>query len=589
MGEAILLESHHTQGIERLETFISQFPEWRRLTPADLKMYESRFTAGWELPRLCADPSSHLRILIKSGFPFRPPRVAVFPAPPVLTWPNLEEKGLLCLLAEGALTSVERVEAVTTELLTDARDLVNGWHAGTGLERFEDEFQSYWNHWRQNTEKFISLCAIDGVSRWVYAFHERHFTIVADDEQTLKSWVSNYFTPDSKVTIQSIPLIRLPRPPRPEEYPNTFQKLVAVLCGDTGAISMLYELIHSDPDKSKGVLLAFPGRRGFGFAGLILPHNDKNIGNGFRKGHLHPQVLMQRYSVNPVKGATVTRCDPSWVHGRDHNSDVAVLGKKTAVLLGIGSLGSGVAELLSKMGIGKLVFIDPETLTTANASRHTLGIRSVPLSKSPELARNLSKRFPHLLFEPHVERWEDCFKKNPSVITSADLVISMIGVWAAESSLNALAQASEKFPPVLFGWLEEHAAAGHAVAFFREKGCLRCMTDDMGYSRIPVTKWPEGGTQRQIPMCGGMFQPYGAIELSHVQGLVADLAADILLGRVNDSSHRVWIGQKKLLESGKGEWHPDWITRHGHPGDGGKIVHLTVTNDAYCPICGGPL
>jgi len=584
-----LLESHHTQGVERLETFISQFPEWRRLTPADLKMYESKFTAGWELPRLCNDPSAYLRILINSGFPFRPLRVAVFPAPPVLTWPNLEEKGLLCLLAEGTLTSVERVESVATELLKDAQDLVNEWHSGTGLERFEDEFQSYWNHWRQNTEKFVSLCSIEGASRWVYAFHERNFTIVADDEQALKSWVSNYFMPGSNVIFQSIPLIRLPRPPRPEEYPNTVAELFTLLSGDTEALAMLQKLINMNQDKRKGVLLAFPGRRGFGFAGLILPRNGKNFGNGFRKGHIPPHVLKQRFSVKPVIGATVIRCDLSWVHGRDHNSDVVVLGKKTAVLVGIGSLGSGVAELLAKMGIGKLVLIDPESMGTENASRHTLGVRSSAHMKASEIAKNLGKRFPHLQFEPHDERWDDCYKKNPSVFASADLVISMIGVWAAESSLNALFQASEKFPPVLFGWLEEHAAAGHALVFFGEKGCLRCMTDDMGYSRIPVTKWPEGGTQLQIPMCGGMFQPYGAIELSHVQGLVADLAADILLSRVSDSGHRVWIGQKKLLEPGKGEWHPNWIARHGHPGDGGRIMHLTVSNDACCPICGEPL
>ncbi|WP_235264078.1 ThiF family adenylyltransferase [Geoalkalibacter ferrihydriticus] len=352
---------------------------------------------------------------------------------------------------------------------------------------------------------------------------------------------------------------------------------------------MLQNLVCVNRDKRKGLLLAFPGRRGHGFAGLMLPSAKKEIDYGFRKGHMSQHILLQRYGVYPVRGASVIRCDPSWVHGRDHNPDVTILGNKTVLLLGVGSLGSGVAELLAKMGIGKLVLVDPEALSTENTSRHTLGVRSMSRMKAAEQANILSKRFPHLQFESHCERWELCYKKDRSIFTSADLIISTIGSWSAESSLSALTYNSKEFPPVIFGWLEEQAAAAHAVAFFGEEGCLRCITDDMGRPRVPVTKWPGVGTQKMVPMCGGVFQPYGANELSYSQTLVADLVADILLGRVTSSAHQVWIGQKKLLERENGEWHPDWIVRHGSPENGGRMMIVPFKNDVSCPICGRPL
>lgn len=581
-----MLETHHNKGVERLEAFVAQFPDWRRLTPADLKRYGMRFTEGWELPCICEDPSTCIRILVDCEFPFKSPRIAVFPFPPVLTWPNLEGHGLLCLRAEGTPSSTEQIESDAIKLLSDARDLVNGWYSKTGLERFEDEFQSYWSYWRQKNEYFLSLCVIDGASRWVWAIRYRRFFIVADDQKTLKSWIANYFTKDLNVTIDPIPLIRLPKPPRPEEYPKTVANLFSLLASETESLRMLQELITSNPDKPKGVMLSFPGRRGFGFAGLILPPYDKEIINGFRKERMPVQVLRKRYSLHTIIGASVARCDPCWVHGRDQNSDTATLANKTVVLLGVGSLGSGVSEILAKIGIGKLVLVDPEPMATENACRHTLGVCSLSSMKASEQAKNLSKRFPHLQFEAHCERWELFCLNNPSVLTSADLVISTIGIWSAESSLNAHARASEQFPPILFGWLEEHAVAGHAVTFFGDKGCLRCMTDDTGHTRIPVTKWPDGGTLKQVPMCGGLFQPYGATELTFTQGLVADLATDILLSRTNSSTHRVWIGPKKLLEPGKGEWHPQWIANHGHPGDGGKILNLAIKDDVTCTICG---
>jgi len=454
-----LLDSWHTQGIEKLKRFVSQFPEWRELPSDDLKIHGSIYIAGWELPRLCDDQTSNLRILITQDFPFKLPRIAVSPFSPKLAWPNLEDAGILCLRHEGNVCSIEQVEDELTFLLRDARDLVNEWHSGKGLERFEDEFQSYWDHWQQHDKNIISLCSANGDSRWVSSFNEENFTIVADDEETLRSWVRNYFTPDSEVTITTIPLIKLQRPPHPKEYPDTPAKLMTLIAGDKVAKEMLEKHLRNNQKKSKKVMFAFPGRRGFGFAGLLLASSGKGAEKGFRKGHTPLHILMQRFIAKPV-GIFVKRCDASWVHGRDHNPDVKVLVGKTVLLLGTGSLGSGIAELLAKMGVGKIILVDPETMTPENSSRHTLGVRSMRLDKAKELAKNLSKRFPHLQFIAHASSWENCHRKFPFIFTSADLIISTIGSWFAESRLNILATATVEFPPILYGWLEEQAAAG---------------------------------------------------------------------------------------------------------------------------------
>jgi hypothetical protein len=82
-----------------------------------------------------------------------------------------------------------------------------------------------------------------------------------------------------------------------------------------------------------------------------------------------------------------------------------------------------------------------------------------------------------------------------------------------------------------------------------------------------------------------MFQPYGAIELSHVQAIVADLVVDILLDRIANTTHRTWIGQQKLLAPGGGQWNRDWADLHGNPGDGGKMMEVAFHIDPACPVC----
>lgn len=151
--------------------------------------------------------------------------------------------------------------------------------------------------------------------------------------------------------------------------------------------------------------------------------------------------------------------------------------------------------------------------------------------------------------------------------------------------LNALANQTE-FPPVLYGWTEPHAVAGHAVVFFREQGCLRCLTDALGHLHIPVSAWPEEGTMLPVPACGGQFQPYGAVELTHIHGLVADLALDVLLRQIAGTTHRIWIGQRKFLERTGGRWHQAWIERHGNPGKGGMLIEAEFHVNPTCPECG---
>jgi len=599
-----LVNEIYEQGIVRVSDFISQFPRWKRLTSTELKRYPQKFSAGWEVTTTLEGERVNLRILVTSDFPFKPPRIAIFPARPVLFWPHLEEAGTLCLLADSAPFSVENLEDEVKLLLREAVTLVSACIRGEGFEEFEDEFQSYWDRRPRKIKGYYSLCTPDEKSRWVYSCLLSAYRLVADDKESIKKWLTVFGHKPHKFDIDAIPLIHIGKPLRPSEYPRNFGDFLDIIMDNTEAFQTIEKYITTDFKKRKQILLSFKGRRGTGFAGLVLPEYDESLikrrtplkgprhkgiehirNGGFRFG-LPSNVFYQRYCALLVDGAKVTRCDAPWIHGRDQDTSVSVLQSKTVVAIGAGSLGSGVIELLAKAGVKKIIIVDPEILLTENVCRHSLGISSVGQNKSAELKNLLSKRFPHLEFEDYQGNWEYMYGRTPAKISSADLIMSTVGGWRAESLLNALVRTTPGFPPVLIGWLEPHAAAAHAIAFFKY-GCLRCLTDDKGIPKLPVTQWPEEGTLLQVPMCGGMFQPYGAIELSHGQSLVADLAFDILLGNINETTHRTWIGQEKLLAAGKGKWNPDWTREHGNPDGGGKICTIAVNPDPMCPICKG--
>lgn len=65
------------------------------------------------------------------------------------------------------------------------------------------------------------------------------------------------------------------------------------------------------------------------------------------------------------------------------------------ILLGAGALGSAVADLLGKAGIGEILVCDPQCLDAGNALRHTAGLFQVGVSKALIVAHGIFSHNPY--------------------------------------------------------------------------------------------------------------------------------------------------------------------------------------------------
>src|SRR4051812_28938504 len=88
--------------VAAIGAWIGSLPDARTLGPEDLRAYPSRdATAGWRLEVNFPDRPRHLDLLVVPGFPRRAPKVAIVDRPKFLTWPHVEEDGVLCLLGDN--------------------------------------------------------------------------------------------------------------------------------------------------------------------------------------------------------------------------------------------------------------------------------------------------------------------------------------------------------------------------------------------------------------------------------------------------------------------------------------------------------
>lgn len=556
---------------------------------------KGRFTIGWKLAVAFEGGHEHiLAVVLPEGFPYEAPRIAVLDAPPILSWPHLEEGNVLCVLPSGTSADAEAPEAQVRDLLNDAVRLVQDILAGRLNEDFDREFTAYWRRGTATgVQAFRSLLTPGGKHREVWIWRGRSFYVVAETVDDLRNWLANRFGKEeaaAKTFGKSLCLVAKAAI-RPVNYPHTAAGLRRLFADDDQALDLIAAQAFGEGERD--LVVAVPTPTGMGFAAVSIasggptPPGREHVDalcKGFRKGHIprHIAVLRATSAASRVTRHEVDRVDHGWIHGRDHDPRQVVLKGANVLVVGCGSLGSSVAELLARAGVGRLTLMDGEVVDWPNISRHVLGADQVGQPKASALARRLTAAFPHL---PGIDAID-----QPLTLTTVDrlagrdLVITTTGAWSVDSLVNACQQ-NGSAGTILYSWLEPHAAAAHTVTIPPGGGCLRCHMTSTGVPELAVSQW-ESGSAIAIPSCGGTFTPYGAAELAFAHALVAGQALEALVAPVADSRHTAWIGRTAVWQGLGGSLSPAWREQVGDPGEGGMMVMRPWVRVAACPVCG---
>lgn len=576
--------------------WISTFPAVRLLSADELRPYVSRHpTDGWRLEVQFSDRMRQLDLLLPDAFPRQPPRVAVVERPEFLTWPHVEKDGVLCLLGDHAEIDFTRPVEVASTLLSSAADLV-GELVSTGLpDDFRAEFNTYWRRVVQPQRPTVySLLSPVPPSRLVRVWQGSNFYLLGEQDE-IEGWLLNRFSSRVDTKTGAAAVVWLPQPLLPSEFPSRPAQ-VFQLAKRVDAGPLLERLVCAE--KGEVVVFAAPTINGPCFAAVTLSAGRKYGQKaltpdgpipGFRPGKAPKSYLVSRlYGDGAALKSEVERADAPWVHGRGHDPRFERLRRATVAVLGCGSVGAPTALQLAGAGVGELILIDPETLRWANVGRHPLGAPGVGRSKATALAERIRSSFPHLRrVEDIGGNWPRLADETMELLAECDLIVSAIGDWAAEGSLNEWHR-SKRAGPIVYGWTEAHACAGHAVAVFPTGGCLQCGFSPDGTPNTRITSWPGGSTLKQEPACGATYQPYGPVELGHIVSVLAETALDCLLGSITTPTRRTWVGRRSLLDGAGGVWNTEWLARSGGRQAGGFVEEAVWQQDPHCVECGAP-
>lgn len=233
----------------------------------------------------------------------------------------------------------------------------------------------------------------------------------------------------------------------------------------------------------------------------------------------------------------------------------------SVALVGLGSVGSKMAETLLRSGVHRFVLVDGDVLLPANLERHTLDWRDVGLRKAPAVKRRLQHIVPgaRVLTVAENLSWQRSPRAHADQVgrlAACDLIIDATGDVPSALMLGALAAANERpFVSVEvfeggLGCLVARSIPGRDPPYVDARASYAAFCEQKGVPPPPSGRRTyEALTEAGEPLVAD--DTAVTIAAAHA----ARVALDILDGRVGDED-TAW-----LLMGFRAGWLFD---RHGH-------------------------
>jgi molybdopterin/thiamine biosynthesis adenylyltransferase len=277
---------------------------------------------------------------------------------------------------------------------------------------------------------------------------------------------------------------------------------------------------------------------------------------GMRRRAVDRRALLAKSKVIPF---TLVRIDDEYI-ARRSAPGLATLGGRRIAVVGCGTVGGYLADLLVKAGAGtaggELRLVDKDSLAPGNVGRHRLGFNSVLKNKARALADELTRGAP----SADISFTED--DVTTMKLSRLDLLIDATGDEALGHWLAAAVRSA--FVPTLSVWVEGTGVAVRALLRDNQNAaCLRCLNGSDRALLYPVTN-EDMPTELAGHGCESLYVPFPATVSVHA----ACLAAEMVTAWANGSP-------RPLLR-----------TRIVAPGFSAGTMDVDPTKLTGCPACG---
>jgi len=447
---------------------------------------------------------------------FELPRVRLLELPASLprVTPHLGSGGHLCYIAKGTVVlDIFDPVGQTLACLQRAEDVLDCVLKGELVKDLEEEFYAYWSG---------PLCLVDmqdkklGRQETMVIKPGGNFTAVVTDDATrttrkLKSlgWeATDYTMPTYRVRTSA-----KPRPHTTAWPPTTVKDILAWqgLLDPRCRKKIEARIGEAFLTVAKGALVLVESPLlTYGFV-VFFDRDRKPYQRGMRR---QQRASIYALSVMPV---SVVRIDDRYMAQRNVPGMQTLAGKRL-VVVGCGTIGGYLAEMLIKAGAGtsggQLTLVDFENLYPQNIGRHRLGFPNLFSNKATGLAEELKR------VAPGADIRALPVNVRMAKLGMVDMLIDSTG---EESLGHWLCERHLPTTPMLSIWIEGPGTAVRALLRTKKTGaCYRCLCDANRRGMLN-TVTGEMPTLMAGQGCEGLYVPFPASVSVQAAGLGGEM------------------------------------------------------------------
>jgi molybdopterin/thiamine biosynthesis adenylyltransferase len=323
----------------------------------------------------------------------------------------------------------------------------------------------------------------------------------------------------------------------------------------------------------------------------IAPTAPRTLGYGMdietASSHIEgwsPSSSMRRFL---IKASSCDRAS-GWLDRLESNLSTA-LRQATITIVGLGSVGSFVAEQLTRSGIGHLNLIDHDAVEPANLSRTIYERRHIGLTKTDAAARTLLEINPGLSLSLYSQKLEEIEPHRlREIFTSSRLIVAATDNPRTQLNINRCSGFADK--PSVYVGLYPRAHGGEIVTCVPKiTPCFRCL---VGRFRASSPQNPEGSIDYGTGRLRG--EAALAADIHHVScaatRMIVSLTAAMQGSPASLASHSIEALKKQLhMSIHSMESHYWFFPRHFANVTGQfafQSVWVTGSSEPDCPVCG---
>lgn len=486
------------------------------------------------------DTNLKVNVLVSSWFPQKLPVIFLERYDVLGFIPHVEPSGRICYLEkESIYINTEQPKAVFEASIGLAIKTLLDGISGMNSEDFREEFHVFWERNKSISPiNVMSFIDIENVPVKVNLLKTSKTAIIFDEDLNVQRQREIFFKNKSPMSKSGILLpLELDSgiiPPRYDEQWNVDQ-FINWLKPNVSAKNwsvLVDQILKVRPERFEYLILGVPRKTG----ATIL------VGIQFRpkKGTSHP-ILVENTNWG-LKLLRVNRLDNESILPRG-GANLSLQNKKV-LIVGCGSVGSHLAIMLSKTGIGHLGLVDDDVLKLENVQRYAIGLEYAGKKKVHGLETFLKKNYLNVKVFSFDKKIEDLIMANGEIIEKYDVVISASGDPTINLFLNIWLR--NKKIPFIVGWNEPFGIGGHSqISLPNISGCYRCLFRDTYNISSFAAKEQSKPFHRKHLGCGEVYTPYSALDSVRTGELMARLTTKYLLGKLTKPEILSWKGDNQ--------------------------------------------